>query len=50
MTYLIDSVVRQTTILIAALATASGKSLHQLSAAELDQLWEAAKQAGGDTP
>ena len=33
-----------------ALATASGKSLHQLSAAELDQLWEAAKQAGGDTP
>lgn len=33
-----------------ALATASGKSLHQLSAAELDQLWEASKQAGGDTP
>ena len=31
-------------------ATAGGKSLHQLSAAELDELWEAAKQAGGDTP
>jgi len=32
------------------LAAAGGKSLHQLSAAELDELWEAAKQAGGDTP
>ncbi len=32
------------------LATASGRALHQLSAPELDQLWEAAKQAGGNTP
>ena len=31
-----------------ALATASGKSLHQLSAPELDRLWEAAKQTCGD--
>ena len=32
-----------------ALATASGKSLQQLSAPELDRLWEAAKLACGDT-
>jgi ATP diphosphatase len=31
------------------LAAAAGKLLRQLSAAELDELWEAAKQAGGDT-
>jgi ATP diphosphatase len=32
------------------LASAAGKSLQELSAGELDQLWEAAKRAGGDTP